>query len=1095
MIICDLNGRLKHMLGPQLAQAGPFVSGSRVELVLPVRNEYPHAERHLDLRFLSDCESIRFDPESIHVDEIKGRETIELRTSIEVLPGLDVSRPAQVWAEMLSESVGRLQTAKARMELVVTPKIALDLDGDEVVLSNEGDAKAMVTLRFDPMPRSSDGTALHATDERGDMKPFEMEPRTNLRFFVGPYVGRVVAKEVSGGDRVMLACDRAARRAPSLGAILELQREREDLGARHGDLRLFSLIVANESDVPACEVIFEMPMPEGLRFADDLFTVDDVKVLPQDVRVEHGVATILLGRIPPRRKIELRGGLLVTADRTFEADRIELDGYVRAKRTERVRVRESLAISHDLTLSPNSTYLDDIEEQDDGTLIARVTVTNVEPRDLEAVSLNVRVEGARVLKAIDHTVPTVESVLSVQPSIAKEPIARIPIGFVPKDTRRTIEIILAPTPTIEPETFVSIAVVLMADGLPFDLGVQRHRSSGRVDLSTSALRRKDKSPLRLGMPVALELQMHNAGTVPAYDVRVRLDLPDDVKVDLPYARDGRWFRFGDAPLPPGGGASCPVTLWIERPLAQHNLVVKAIVDARNCPPVELDPIEIDTPSSPMLELSPVMVRLSKAGQRDLLHVSVRVSNVGDGPAQGVIVSVPLDDHPLPRTTTIDDLPVNEDGHVSMLVDGVDLGTLQPGTYRDIGWLVAPGQDAYQAHVRVCDKSGTDLKARSSRTTLHVRSGFAADLPDARNIDPQRENLPQAEESLLFARATVERPQAPALESPTDDGSGCQALASAWPLSTEMEPGRQNGHLPLACGVASEPVVLHERSPVQLQSHQEPPSPPATDKQEPNEESAGISQDVIDLLAGKYGQKDEVSPPDEEVEQESDQDESVGVDDEGDVEEPEPTDDDNDYALFGLREHSSSARSSFTAEEPEEEETPLIRGAPNVGLLTAVLPVLADSGLQLWKHVVASRLLLPDDHPGYGAVEAGLSEIIGPLTQLREDARPDESFVRRMERMDAMVLEDVRSASHIYGDDCFGKLDVYLVRSLPDAAEGLDEASERAYSLYVEQLKAYWGDALSAEAWENEERRIWMSSKNVDMLDESLRALADALDGA
>lgn len=1141
------------LLAPQFLHPGPYAPGSSVDTLLPLRNESHQPERNLRLRFVSDSDIVSIHPEEVEIERIGGKEQIEVKTTVHVLPDVVSSRTVKVWAELVGNTTGHLRTATAIMQINAVAKISLDMDEQDVIVRNEGDAPTSVQMLFDPVPLGEDGRPRFACTDQGIVESFTLAPRSSFAFSVGAYTG-IVSARTAEGERTVLRCDRVQQTIPAIDASFTVSSPPD--GARHGDLSLFTLDLHNLTGVAAHDIVLDLALPGGLKLVPDLLTLNDVRVLQQDTLVADDRAQIRCGRLAPNADSQLRGAFTITADRYSEEDVLDIDGFVTARAAERVRVRAGILLDREPQFSRNTTYLDDIEQMPDGRLRVRCIITNSEPQNLQNSSVNIRLHGARISQVREFVgFHREERTLPLQPSISDGPMTRVSLGSLERDSRRELEILLEPTPTGSMQHHVGIAAVLLVDSYPISLGEHTKLITGRVNLTESELSRRqnDESPLRLGMPVTINLQLKNSGSVPAHDVRVALRHPEQIDVELPVEREGRWYRLIPH-IPPGMAAGLPITLSLIEPINQYDVEIVAEVDAQGSEPVTLRAIRVRTPASPCVELSPVVVTSAPAG---LLNVGVRVSNVGDGVAENVSITIPMDDHPLPRTAKIDEAPVQEEGTLSPLVEGMVLGTLVPGTYRDVYWMVAPGTGPYQAHVSVRYDGAEEVRAVSQPTTQHIRAGFAVALPDARRIDTTRDTRPTLRPQGFTAsvrRSTIEDPTVDALRSGDETralGAAVESAPTLQPVGEESCAGADTRHgAPSPQPATSSTSNAAEDAGVELHAAGKPVSSvPAGDNAHASAASAALADSHREAAdANAQALENGYAPADAK------RGNGEAVDDTLQLREPQPANAEDAIAAYFANKPSpeptaQTAVESVIAEEPVDETTSfftiedcmtqrddaLRSGAqsvietqdasehrdeddldphnrravtatmtpaanvervpgPNMDLAALFLPEVQNTSLQGWKHVLASRALLPVTHPAYTTAETGLNELLGQIISLGEDTRPDDPFVRRIEDMDSNLLADVRESglAPIY-DESYAQLDAYIVRALPDNLDDVEPAVAEAYHDYVDTLRFYWSNGVNS-SWTNDERRANLSSRPNMTLDQALEAFCDALGG-
>jgi hypothetical protein len=721
MIVNDRKQSPRPLLAPQFDRPGPYPPGATVPVTLPIRNERPTAETNLWVLFHGD--GCTLDPKEVHIDKIAGREQQNIETTATILPTIEGRRQIRVWAELTGSTVGPVTTAEAHAPISVRTGITLSDDGNAILITNDGDLPTDITLQVE-QPFLT--TAITFADSHTS-DPFTLQPNQQRHIPNDGYVGRIIA-HANNGERAIIHRRTADKATPVLEVHLEI--ETSDNGARHQDLCPFILSITNAGNIAARETEMNLSLPEGVSVALDLLTIDDVRVLTEDRTLSPDLFNLQIGRLAPGATTIARGAFIVSAGTTNDDTTLTFEGFIKADNTQPTPLHRGISIDHAPLFVPHSTYIADPVEKDDGSLQLDVVITHSEARPISNAYLQLEVHGARISSVGNGTLGT----YTLQPTtVANRNVMNVKLGRLDPDQRIIARIQLAPTPSNEQEHKIDIHAALLADGHNINLGTREYTIPGKADLRQSTLEQYGAGPLRLNMPSTIYLSLRNHGTVPAKDVRVAFELPHDVVIDMPTEPHGRWYPLVAA-LPPGGSAGMPITIHLIRPPTAPKLVITAAVDAENAHDFALEPIAVDTPSTPDIRATEPNTRALEHG---MIAVATRISNEGDGTATGVVLLVPNTDHPMPRTTTVDGSLVAEDTTASVLIEGLDLGDLPPGTFREITWIVAPPAKSYRANITVTSTNSDHpkgIKRSSKPTTSHLRHGFATELPDARLLD-------------------------------------------------------------------------------------------------------------------------------------------------------------------------------------------------------------------------------------------------------------------------------------------------------------------------------------------------------------------------
>lgn len=1100
MIVPRDQRQIRPLLGPRFEDAGPYAPGNRIPVALPLQNEGRNDERNLLVRFHG--EGVTLDPEEVRVEHLSGGGALTVRTTATVLPAQAPITQISVWAELTSAGARTLSSTSARGLVMTRARLHLHFNAATRILTvaNQGNLDTVVHLDF--TPAQPDATV-----------PFEFDltANSNREVPIGGYAGAVTAWSAEG-ERAVLRVAPHGEGAPEVAASFRLDTTRP---ARYGDLAPFTLLLEHRSGGAADAVAFDLPLPSGLTPCPELFSLDDVRLLPADCAITEERLFVRLGRLEAGRAAVLRGAFLINADRRDTREAIELEGSVAGERLAPQVVRATVALDRTPLVSLQQSYLGEFEHHQDSAIGLTATITYLEPLDSERAHLRLAVDGGQVTGARDC-----DEQLPLYPStVAGRPTMLVGLGTLKTDSRRCIRLTIAPTPSSSDTHHLRVRAALLADGQTIDLGEREAEIPGVVRLEHSSVETAQSGDLRLGMPVSVRLIVRNEGTVPARDVRLALDLPDAVDVSLPQERQGRWWPLVSA-IPPGGMAALPLTLTLTQSLGTPRLEVAAELDAANAPATTLAPFYLRTPSAALLQVS---TPLTMPAPHGLVAVAVRITNLGDGSADNVRLAVPADSHPMPRTTSVDEVAIDEDGSTPIIVRGLTLGTIAPGAYRDVAWLAAPGHDPYVVTVRVESDTEDPISVQSHPMSLPARLGLASALPPARSLDDREAVAPQTPAPTFTIH--VERPE-PTNELPPADGENALRALGA---------GRED-----AAGMAAPetPPMLTERI-------EETPGPAVA----PHTEAAAALSDGEDAhavtAAGTTGAKSDggnaatmeggvpvsrapesAGEPTVEIAPEQGASDEVGELEarhgaQAHAFEPNaPTfsisdliDIDASPSTFTAAPETTSPGSNGTgtqlpsffgttaaptlpSQAPEAPPESRVTSEPLAGdakdLFVHCAPLLADlKNCGAWPHALLLRYALPSQYTqARDSVEA-LTERLAPLLSYGPEANPTPTFISAATSYDEQLRNDLALHDIVCARESSAALDAQIARIVPIEIETTDEQVAFTYHEYASCLREFFTSDIISER-DDGMRNLMLSTQRNVTLDDALGALLRTL---
>ena len=735
---------------PQFERSGPFRPGMDVPVVLPLHNLRDDDESDIEVTFHG--EAVSFATPQLTVGHIAARSSIDVRTNATVLP-LNGKRDIAVWAEVRSRSGTVMKTAVANAPIFARPELALAAFENEgetrLSICNKGDAPTTVCLSvFSDFPLPA-----HA---RLRDQPIALSGHANI--YQSPEIELGAGEEVplviaATGIKQVTITDHAGNRTAarpqvvrSLTPVLEpvtLNVTSAKEGVRQGDVLPFSFALRNGGHVVVEEVTAELHIPEHFRLLHETITVDDVRLVPARRTINGQTALLELGRVSLGAQVIVRGTLVVDRNDHSQFESVDITGALRAKQLDELALHAEIYFDHRPAFAQSTTYLGDFVHLPDGGYEISAVVTNAEDHPIERV--RIRWDLLNLLPTRSPRRANGESIDLQPTSLDGRPALVTNLGTLAAHASETVTIALRPIvqQTNErdanagglAERELAVRAILLAGDGAIPLGESREQLAGQARLGQSAIVVTDERPLRIGVPVDGILDLRNEGDAPAYDVRIRLDMPPYVEATLPQAGNAAGWRTMCAVLPVGVQIKTPITFLLTGPPSQTTTTIRVQMDADGCAPMELPAIELHTPTRAVID--PPIVRAEPIDD-GYIAISARIANNGDGIARNVVAHLPQDpaDLPaLPRSTSVDGMPVDDRGARSPLMAGLVLGELLPGAFRDISWIVAPNDElAYRARLRVSYDEGEVTIGTSAPRRPRLDSAFRKALPVARMLD-------------------------------------------------------------------------------------------------------------------------------------------------------------------------------------------------------------------------------------------------------------------------------------------------------------------------------------------------------------------------
>jgi uncharacterized repeat protein (TIGR01451 family) len=256
------------------------------------------------------------------------------------------------------------------------------------------------------------------------------------------------------------------------------------------------------------------------------------------------------------------------------------------------------------------------------------------------------------------------------------------------NVRRILRLEARVAPTMDDQTQLRLRATLRTAQLePIDLGaaVNVIASRPRFSAGSSKLALESNDVLRPNRTTACRLTLHNDGTDRGRDVRVRLQLPEELRLESVEggSRDGQTVTFGEVPAQDTREATLHLRL-VGAIGLNDTLDVGARVSGMNVVPFSLDQMQLATHAEASFADGATLISIPAdavdAGEDITYTLSLR--NVGDGSAKrlNVRLDTPTNSVYAPGSTTVNDVGLLDFAGTSPLLapNGLTLGDVGAG---------------------------------------------------------------------------------------------------------------------------------------------------------------------------------------------------------------------------------------------------------------------------------------------------------------------------------------------------------------------------------------------------------------------------------
>lgn len=318
----------------------------------------------------------------------------------------------------------------------------------------------------------------------------------------------------------------------------------------------------------------------------------------------------------------------------------------------------------------------------------------------------------------------------------------VALGTLEPNLRRTLSLEGTVASAIEDQTPLRVRAVLQTAQLgATDLGAASYVAASRPRFSIpgSRLTPESSEALRPNRTTACRLSLVNEGTDRGRDVRVRLQLPEELRFESVEgaSRDGDGVVFGE--IPAQVTAEATIHLRLVGSIGTGDVLeIGARVSGINVVPFSLAPLQLATHAEASFSEGAALTSLPDeavdAGEDILYTLALR--NCGDGTAKRLTIRFesPTNAVYAPGTTSVNDVPLLDFAGTSPLLapGGLTLADVGPGVevvarMRAIVNTPLPLGSVIEARATVAFDDAPELPLRSE--PLRVRSAHALPIVD------------------------------------------------------------------------------------------------------------------------------------------------------------------------------------------------------------------------------------------------------------------------------------------------------------------------------------------------------------------------------
>ena len=568
--------------------------------------------------------------------------------------------------------------------------------------------------------------------------------------------------------------------APSFaGAETEFRADCED-DVEPGQRIALGLRARNTGTAIARAVRLKIDLPDGLAYTPGSRTIDGVPAV--DRASEAG--TFDIGDLVPGRSVDVALGAVVAAPQA-DGREIQLGATAEWKKGQR---------RFDRTVTVRSAPQFPAAFND----VVRESARRVGPGDPIVATVHLANFGADVATDVRLLLEGDDGLEGLKALEGKNELPVRDDGAVQLDTLepgkpRTVRVEARVAAVIEDETQLRLRATLRTAQLdPIDLGSATHvvASRPKFSASTSKLALAGNEVLRPNRTTLCRLSLANEGTDAGRDVRVRLQLPEELRLEGVdgASRDGQSVVFGAVPA--GETRDATVHLRLVATISHGDVLeVGARVSGLNVVPFTLDTMRVATHAEPAFADNATLVSTPDDaidGGAELTY-TLSLRNAGDGAAKRLTarLETPAKTVYAPGTTTVNDVSLLDFAGTSPLLtpSGLTLADVGPGVeviarLRVIVNTPLPAGTTIEARALVSWDDAPELVVNAEPVRVRSAAAFAVSDPV----------LPF---SVLDAAAALEPP--PAQHQLPRSGRTMQ-LPPAVPVRGALHGGARHGNV-------------------------------------------------------------------------------------------------------------------------------------------------------------------------------------------------------------------------------------------------------------------------------------------------------------
>jgi uncharacterized repeat protein (TIGR01451 family) len=556
--------------------------------------------------------------------------------------------------------------------------------------------------------------------------------------------------------------------APSFaGAETEFRADCED-DVEPGQRIALGLRARNTGTAIARAVRLKIDLPDGLAYTPGSRSVDGVPVV--DRAADSG--TFDIGDLVPGRSVDVALDAVVVAPQA-DGRELQLGASVEWKKGQR---------RFDRTVTVHSAPAFPAAFND----VVRESPRRLGPGDPVVATVHLVNLGADIATDVRLLLEGDDGLEGLRALEGKNELPVRDDGAVQLDTLepgkpRTVRVEARVAPVIEDETQLRLRATLRTAQLdPVELGAATHVVASRPKFSaaTSKLALAGNEVLRPNRTTLCRLSLVNEGTDAGRDVRVRLHLPEELRLEgvEGASRDGQSVVFGVVPA--GETRDATVHLRLVATISHGDVLeVDARVSGLNVVPFTLETMRVATHAEPAFADNATLVSAPDdaidAGAELTYALSLR--NTGDGAAKRLTARLeqPSKTVYAPGTTTVNDVPLLDFAGTSPLLtpSGLTLADVGPGVeviarLRVIVNTPLPAGTTIDARAIVSWDDAPEITVSAEPVRVRSAAAFAVsdpvlpfsvlDAAAALEPPPQQHQLPRAGRTMQLPPAVPVR---------------------------------------------------------------------------------------------------------------------------------------------------------------------------------------------------------------------------------------------------------------------------------------------------------------------------------------------------